>query len=380
MRILVALICLAAVAASASDGVIEISRSMLPLTLTNSGHYILTENIIVTNENAHGIRIEADHVTIDLNGFTLTGPGAGSGPTNDLSAIFQATGYDNLTVRNGSLVNWKDGYAITTEGSFNQFTALRVIDNMGGFYTDDNSRFENCLACSNDYYGIYSIDNTSVIECRALYNGTMGIRAGNGSVILDSIANYNDWGFIAYDSTLSRCSASENIDYGFFLDNCTISDSSSHDNGDSGFYDQGGWGRIVNCIAMNNGGSGVDRFAQVLQCTANRNSGIGIFAYTLVKDCSTENNQSHGISSYGASVVGNHCSYNGNGGYGCGLFISSSGGRIVQNNLRNNDVGINCPSGTGNYFAENSATGNSTNYNITAGNTLGSNDLVNISY
>jgi hypothetical protein len=47
----------------------------LPFTASQPGSYYLTANLSST---AGGIRITAADVTIDLNGFTITGPGAGS--------------------------------------------------------------------------------------------------------------------------------------------------------------------------------------------------------------------------------------------------------------------------------------------------------------
>ena len=60
------------------EGRLEISQSMLPLTITNSGSYVVTEALVLTNA-AHGITIQSSDVTVDLNGFALRGTGVATG-------------------------------------------------------------------------------------------------------------------------------------------------------------------------------------------------------------------------------------------------------------------------------------------------------------
>src|SRR4051812_21725528 len=48
--------------------------SSVPYTITNAGSYYLTTNLTATAGN-NGIIVSADHVTIDLNGFMLSGAG-----------------------------------------------------------------------------------------------------------------------------------------------------------------------------------------------------------------------------------------------------------------------------------------------------------------
>ena len=51
--------------------------SSVPYTITQSGSYYLTTNL-TANPAEYGIAVLADDVTIDLNGFTLTGSGIDS--------------------------------------------------------------------------------------------------------------------------------------------------------------------------------------------------------------------------------------------------------------------------------------------------------------
>src|SRR5579864_3177056 len=56
-----------------------------PVTISQSGSYKLSSNLVIADPNANGIQITADNVTIDLNGFSIIGPsvcnGQGTTPT-----------------------------------------------------------------------------------------------------------------------------------------------------------------------------------------------------------------------------------------------------------------------------------------------------------
>ena len=77
-----------------------------------------------------GLVIGADNVTLDLNGFTLSGTAAtGEGPGVDV------TGRTGVTVRNGTITQFDAGVAITG-GSGNTVTSLTLLDNRGTTATD----------------------------------------------------------------------------------------------------------------------------------------------------------------------------------------------------------------------------------------------------
>lgn len=100
-------------AAFAADGQTLISQSKalagnvtpgdapgFPVTISRSGSYRLSSNLTVSSLH-DGIVIAADNVTLDLNGFTISGDGTGnSGNCVDGSGFRRA-----IAVRNGSLTN-----------------------------------------------------------------------------------------------------------------------------------------------------------------------------------------------------------------------------------------------------------------------------------
>src|ERR1700675_3088171 len=73
--------------------------SSLPFTISASGSYYLTGNLIATGSTA-GITISADNVTLDLNGFALIGNLGSSSP---VAGINVPSGQRNLCIRNGTV-------------------------------------------------------------------------------------------------------------------------------------------------------------------------------------------------------------------------------------------------------------------------------------
>lgn len=65
-----------------------------PVTIAVSGSYRLTTDLVNTNANVHGIRVAADYVTIDLNGFRVAGPVTCSGVGPTLTCSRGGTGND----------------------------------------------------------------------------------------------------------------------------------------------------------------------------------------------------------------------------------------------------------------------------------------------
>jgi hypothetical protein len=78
----------------------RIPISSLPFTIDTPGSYYLTGDLTSTG---HGIIVEADHVTIDLNGFSLIGSDSGI-----YSGIYMVE-RSNVEIRNGTVTGFKGG-------------------------------------------------------------------------------------------------------------------------------------------------------------------------------------------------------------------------------------------------------------------------------
>jgi parallel beta-helix repeat protein len=164
---------------------IPIYADDLPLTITEPGSYYFAEDIETLGQ---GIRIEVDHVTIDLMGHTLTG-GAGTG----IESIS-----NKVTVKNGIVHFWSShGIHLSEESSVSR---VRSCDNGGmGIRMGSLSTVSASVATSNASDGI-SIMRGHVRNCLASGNQGNGIFARYESLIIDCVANTNHLNGIRVDA------------------------------------------------------------------------------------------------------------------------------------------------------------------------------------
>jgi hypothetical protein len=180
---------------------IPIKQSDLPLNITQSGSYYLTESVTYTpppNPAAlvkDAILISADNVSIDLNGFSLSGPGKDQENGIGINAFGL---YKNLTVKNG-----------TVQG-FPEF----------GIRLWEYATVMDVQANSNGRVGIFVYNNSTIRKCTASFNGpaafqdTYAIIANGGSIVQDSVCSYNvaSSGYSCYGIyCMSHCSITNNI-------------------------------------------------------------------------------------------------------------------------------------------------------------------------
>jgi parallel beta-helix repeat protein len=92
---------------------------------------------------------------------------------------------------------------------------------------------------------------------------------------------------------------------------------------------------------------------------------------STIHGCTANSNEGDGIRLETDTMVrGNTCDSNGNTADGAGIHATSSDNRIEGNNVTDNDRGIDVDVG-GNLIIKNSAAGNTSNYEIVAGNFFG---------
>jgi parallel beta-helix repeat protein len=139
----------------------------------NSGSYYLTTNIAGGSGRA-GIEINANDVTLDLNGFSMTGsPGS-------LTAILVNSGCTNVVVRRGTIIGWGNGILV--------FANNAVVENLqistGGFcaglsgYGDEA---KNCIFANGTDAGIQIQGTNAVVADCLVQNNFYGIQVVAGS-------------------------------------------------------------------------------------------------------------------------------------------------------------------------------------------------------
>jgi parallel beta-helix repeat protein len=183
-----------AATAGAVDGTIEINQAKVlagggfPYKIITSGSYRLTGNLTVSGIT-DGIDVTANNVTIDLNGFTITGPG---GPSTNPVGINESGGFSGGTVENGS---------ITGFGGVGVFVGSGIVRNVRsdgngvGIQGAANSVIEGCTANLSSLSGAPGIlcSSACVISGNTANGGLFdGIDCpGGGCVISGNTANNN---------------------------------------------------------------------------------------------------------------------------------------------------------------------------------------------
>jgi parallel beta-helix repeat protein len=304
----------------------------MPLTISAGGSYYLAENITTAGA---GIVITADSVTLDLNGFTLTG-GSSHG-------IYVASSAKNITIENGTVAGWP-GHGVVSDAFAENVLVHRV------------------RADANGLAGISVGGSGTVIECTASGNGSSGFSNSNGN------------------STISGSTASGNVGSGISGGWSAITNCTAVNNGGGGITTTLPT-LITSCVAYSNALAGISAAARsvVTNCRASGNGGVGIYGGrgATIRGCQSTNNTGDGIGvDFESLVADNTSNENGVGAaVGAGIRTSLVGGgggnRIENNHVIGNDRGIDVDA-AGNTIYRNTAKGNTIlNYDIVAGNDIG---------
>ncbi len=132
---------------------------------------------------------------------------------------------------------------------------------------------------------------------------------------------------------------------------------------------------ITDCIAYENAGTGIAAASGgiVSRCISRSNTVDGIVASgaSIVTGCTANANDADGIRVSGdCHVVGNVCNGNGSAaGDGAGIHATSVDNRIEGNNCTDADRGIDVDA-SGNIIVRNTCSGNTTNWDVVAGNVI----------
>lgn len=323
---------------AASAPGVDTSNADYHFTINQPGSYYLSTNLLVTKTN--GIQINAEGVTLDLNGFQIfrnSASGTGVEITNP--------GH-HATVRNGTI----KGFARGIDGN-SKACAFRDLTVIGctsyGISTWIAATFESCRVHDNSGAAAINAGSGSVLNnCTATFNTTtFGITAGSACVLTNcaAYANTGLYGINAGDgSSLTNCSAASNTGIGptsagiSTLQGCTLTNCSSSYNHSN----------VVN--------------------TASTGMGFSLMANSTIKNCTADNNPGDGIRvTSDCLVLENSCRLN-----FAGIHSTDSNNRIEGNNVIANGRGLNVDA-AGSLIIKNSASNNTIEYAIAANNRYG---------
>lgn len=127
--------------------------------------------------------VAADFITIDLNGFVVSGTGTATGVT-----LKARNSYRGTVIRNGTIT----GFAIGINLNLNQFSVdaavierMRVFLNRGqGIIVGGNSSVTGCVVSGNGSDGIVTGVDSLVTGNIVAKSGGRGIIANGGSIPL----------------------------------------------------------------------------------------------------------------------------------------------------------------------------------------------------
>jgi hypothetical protein len=174
-----------------------IGQDDLPLTIDQPGSYYLTHSIAFDTVDTVGIDVNSHSVTIDLNGFTLAGPGRDVGASGH---GIETGSHEAIAIRNGVIRDWRgDGIHIDFVSNVPYTTRIEhviAIENGGiGISVGTGAIVEGCHAIDNGTTGIVCGDSCLVLNCISAANGTFGIVSpGGGGTIIQGNSCYDNGG------------------------------------------------------------------------------------------------------------------------------------------------------------------------------------------
>ncbi|HPG26046.1 MAG: hypothetical protein H6748_15510 [Spirochaetaceae bacterium] len=207
--VLALLFSLVTIPAIASDGVLEINQTCavqtgcfsgdvagFPVTISTSGSYLLTSELIV-DQTITVIEISTIDVTLDLGGFTIRGP-----------ALKPIGGTCSVQPGPGS------GIRVPNAGTSGTIVRNGRVRGMPGNGVDlelsPNSVVEGVIAEQNCVDGIVVGLSGFVADSLARSNGFTGIRVAGYGRVRDSIADSNSTGIYAPNSVVTGSVTSGN--------------------------------------------------------------------------------------------------------------------------------------------------------------------------
>ncbi len=247
--------------------------STVPFSINTSGSYYLTGNLAVGTGGSNAITINADHVTLDLNGFTLSStasPASGSG-------VFLSGPRTNVAIKNGNIRGTTTVSAgVFTTGGFSN--GIFQGTGSGGNQTVEDVRVSGVgnsgifLINAAGEVGTFSVGRCSVTVC-----GGPGIQADN---LRDCVVN-SAGQTAMFGRILSNCFG-ECVGFGAGISGALVVENSRGISvGSAGISG----GVVLNCQGVSVSGAGINA-GQASNSSGFSTSGNGLSAVENVTNCS----------------------------------------------------------------------------------------------
>ena len=170
---------------------LETVISSVPFTISTSGTYVLSGNLVYAASNS-AITVKATNVVIDLKGFTLS-----ASDPNAMAAVFVTKSTEDFAIQNGEINGFNIGLSLN--GVLNAARNLKVLACTSGIILDAGDLgfcdIRNCLIDGNgapgggDGVGISNGRNL-VQNCQIL-DYDAGVKSENGKNIFIANSIFN---------------------------------------------------------------------------------------------------------------------------------------------------------------------------------------------
>ena len=327
--------------------------------ISYSGDYVLAGDV---SNGGTCFTIEADNVTLDCNGSTITGPG-GSGNGIDNSA-----GHNYTTVKNCVITNFNNDIEFdgANYGTIENNTVSSNSYNGIWLGSSSNNTVSNNNVSSSSYAGIIllsSSNNNTVTNNNVSSNTNLGIFLASGSdynTVSNNTASSNNIGIILSDhadyNTVSNNTANSNSGgqgWGIYLESSSdynnITNNNASNNGNHGIYltSNSDYNTIADNTATSDSQAGIYFSSSsnntIANNTASSNGWIGIYltssSNNIISNNTASSNSNAGIyltSGSNNNIISDNTASLSTNGYGIALFYSSDSNTIANNNASNN--------------------------------------------
>jgi hypothetical protein len=156
-----------------------------PITISQSGSYRLTSNLVLPDANTSGIVITAPNVSLDMNGFAIVGP-ASCVATGTLPTVCSGTGSGDGIVINVPGANVRTAITLGngTVRGVGRHGVANSVSYTGGI------RVERMFLVNNGGNGASMYASAVIADSQLSYNGQHGV-TGNSLVLQGNVIRSN---------------------------------------------------------------------------------------------------------------------------------------------------------------------------------------------
>jgi hypothetical protein len=179
--------------------------------LTEPGSYVVGRNLSATGDC---FVVQADFVTVDLDGFVITGNGTGSAFAESLSV-----GRHDIVIRNGVITGFASAVGMGHSNSVSVDRITATANTFNALVLGDTSTVTNSRITNNNGLGMLMGARALVTGNTVNENQGAGINVGTGSSIIGNAVGRNQTGiFVSEGGLVVNNVSRNNRSHGIIMD------------------------------------------------------------------------------------------------------------------------------------------------------------------